>query len=45
MLINIQVLATLMLTINYIYTNGEVYSNQTFKLKYGIIFITEALNI
>uniref|UniRef100_A0A672N6M8 non-specific serine/threonine protein kinase n=1 Tax=Sinocyclocheilus grahami TaxID=75366 RepID=A0A672N6M8_SINGR len=38
-------LAALMLTINYVYANGNVYFNQKFKLKYGIRFITEALNI
>ncbi len=39
----ILVLAALMLMINY--ANGDVYFNPTFKLKYGIIFITEDLNI
>ncbi len=38
-------LAALMLTINYVYANGDVYFNPTFKIKYGIIFITEVLNI
>ncbi len=37
-------LAALMLTINSV-NNGNVYFNPTFKLKYGIIFITEDLNI
>ncbi len=39
-------LAALMLRINSAITdNGNVYFNPTFKLKYGIIFITEYLNI
>ncbi len=37
-------LAALMLTINSA-NNDDVYFNPTFKLKYGIIIITEDLNI
>ncbi len=37
-------LAAFMLTINSA-NNGDVSFNPTFKLKYGIIFITEDLNI
>ncbi len=40
----ILVLATLMLTINSA-NSDDVYFNPKFKLKYGIIFITEDLNI
>ncbi len=43
-MIIILALAALMLTINSA-NNGDVYFNPTFKLKYGIIFITEDLNI